>query len=107
MIITIGGILWSIFKGTKMYRESINKTYLLAIECVGAGVLSALDAYKYKKGGGTLKDILTDEDIKEYKETAKKVAKEVGNKNGINIVSILGGEEFVNLHIEKQLKRLL
>lgn len=105
IIITIGGILWSIFKATNLYRQYKDKTVMLAVECVAAGALSAFDTYRYKKDGKKIDTPLSDQDRKEMVVEARKAAIELGNKRGISIVNTLGGESFLDLHLEKQLQR--
>lgn len=108
IIVTIAGVLWGVFKVTKFYKDNKDNAYLIAIECVAAGALTALDAFSFKKEGGeNVKNILTSEDKARYKKMAKVEAVKLGNKSGINIVNTLGGEAFLDFHLENQLKRLI
>lgn len=105
IIITVGGILWSIFKATGLYKQHKDKIYMVAIECISAGALSAFDAFRYKKDGSKVSTPLSVQDKAEMFDAAKKAAIEIGNKLDIDIVNTLGGDAFVDLHLEKQLKR--
>ena len=102
VVISICGSIWTIFKTTERYRRLKGSKHLRALECLSAGVLAAFDEYRHT--GGDIK-ILTAEDKVILMKSAKKAAIEIGNKNSISIVSSVGGNAFVNLHLSQQVER--
>lgn len=104
LIIAIVGTIWSFIQVTSWYKQNKDQKYLKALECLGVGVVEALNSYVYSTKNANPNKKLNEEEAKKARELAKTAALEVGKKTGIDIVSILGGDAFIDLHIEKQLK---
>lgn len=104
MVIAFIGTIWSFIKITEWYKINKDQEYIKAIECLGVGVVEALNSYVYSTKDAKPNKKLTEEERQKAREIAKAAAIEVGKKTGIDIVSILGGDMFIDLHLEKQLK---
>ena len=105
LVITILGLILTIFKGTEIYKKHVKEKYETAISCLEAGILEVQEAYVSDIKKAREDGKLTEEEKLAARNKALNRANEIGAKLGIDVISILG-RDFLDYLIAKKVNEI-